>query len=51
MSRCPRGVGEGERDNLQATLLVKMRDNKISRMDLCFISAPEECKRTGEIPT
>ena len=44
-------LAQGEKGNLQATLLVTMRDNKIARMDLCCIPSPQECKLTGEIPS
>lgn len=44
-------LAQGKREHLLATLLVTMRDSKISRMDLCFIPAPQKCKRTGEFPT
>lgn len=44
-------LAQGERDNLQATLLLTMRGDKVSRADLCGIPAPQDCKRTGEIPT
>ena len=43
-------LAQGERDNLQATLLVTMRGDKISRADLCGVPAPQDCERTGEIP-
>jgi len=44
-------LAHGDRDNLQATLLITMQGDKVSRADLCGIPAPQDCKRTGEIPT
>jgi hypothetical protein len=44
-------LAQDKRDNLLATLLVTMRGNKVSRADLCCVPAPEECERSGEIPT
>jgi hypothetical protein len=44
-------LAQGERNNRQATLLVTMLANRISRMDLCCVPAPQECRLTGEIPT
>ena len=37
-------------ENLQATLLISMRENKIGKMTMCGISSPHECRRTGESP-
>jgi hypothetical protein len=34
----------------QACILVKMKDDKIERIDVCFIPDPSEAILTGEIP-
>ena len=44
-------LAQGDPDDLEATLLISMRDEMISRADLCCIPRPEDCGRTGEIPT
>ena len=43
-------LSQDTRDNLTATLLVKMTDGKISQMTMCAIPSPQECRRTGELP-
>jgi hypothetical protein len=37
-------------DNLIATVLVEIKDGKISRLDMCAVPAPEAARRTGEYP-
>ena len=43
-------LSQDTRDNLTATLLVKMTDGRISQMTMCAIPSPQECRRTGELP-
>jgi hypothetical protein len=38
-------------DDLKATLLIDMQDDKIVRMCMCCIPSPHECRRSGEFPT
>ncbi len=40
-------TGEGVR---QVSVLTKTENNKISRIDVCFIPDPSEAKLTGELP-
>jgi hypothetical protein len=41
---------QGSRERAIATVLVDMHGNQISRIDMCMIPSPEECRRTGEFP-
>ena len=43
-------LAQDQRERLHSTLLLKMRGRQIQRADLCFIPAPESCRRTGELP-
>lgn len=38
-------------DNMVASATVEIEDGKIKRLNLFFIPAPDEAKRTGEFPT
>lgn len=44
-------VAQGEPDRWIATLLITLRGDTISKAVLCAIPAPEDCERTGELPT
>lgn len=37
-------------EGVEATLLIKVREGMISRMDMCIVPSPAECERTGEFP-
>ena len=43
-------IAQPEKDEWVATLLLEMNGDKISRMDMCFLPSPLECRRTGEAP-
>jgi hypothetical protein len=43
-------IAEDERDNLIATLVVEIENEKIKRMDLCGVPSPFLATRTGEYP-
>jgi hypothetical protein len=38
-------------DDLKATLLIEMNGSKIGSMCMCCVPAPQDCRRTGEVPT
>jgi len=43
-------LAQGTPENLIATMLMTMREGKISEMCMSIIPAPQECRRTGEFP-
>lgn len=43
-------LAQGNEDQWIATLLIQMKEEKISKMDMCFIPDPYQCRRTGERP-
>jgi|GEM_PF-588818 len=43
-------LAQHSKDNLIGIVLAKIRDNKISRLDLCIIPPPEQATRSGEYP-
>lgn len=43
-------IAEDERDNLIATVVVEIENEKIKRMDLCGVPSPYLATRTGEYP-
>jgi hypothetical protein len=44
-------LAQGSKENLVSTVLVKVKDNKISRISLCIIPPPETTLRSGIYPT
>lgn len=44
-------LAQDNKENLKGTILMRVRDEKISDIDLCMIPTPEECKRLGIYPT
>lgn len=43
-------MAQDDRDNLIATVLVGIRDGKISTLDMCAVPSPDLARRTGEYP-
>ena len=43
-------TAEGEKDNLMATVFARVKDEKITRIDMCNVPHPSETMRTGEYP-
>jgi hypothetical protein len=43
-------LAQGDRDALEALVLVKLAAGKISRLDLCAVPSPRSARRTGEYP-
>jgi hypothetical protein len=43
-------MAQGSKDNLVATVLVKVSGECISRIDMCAVPMPQETRRTGEYP-
>jgi hypothetical protein len=43
-------IAEDERDNLIATVVVEIENEKIKRMDMCGVPSPYLATRTGEYP-
>ena len=44
-------TAEDDKDNLIATVFVKVKDEKIRRIDMCCMPHPSETMRTGEYPS
>lgn len=43
-------LAQGSRDNRIATILIKIKGEKISRLDMCIIPHPNDCVHSGEYP-
>jgi hypothetical protein len=43
-------IAQGDKNNLVATVLIKVEDNKIKRIDMCAAPSPHSAKRTGIYP-
>jgi hypothetical protein len=43
-------MAQGFRDNLVATVLLKVADGRITRIDMCAVPPPTSAIRTGEYP-
>ena len=43
-------IAQGDKDNLIAVVLVKVRNGKIKRLDLCGAPSPRAANRTGIYP-
>lgn len=43
-------MAQWDKDNLVLTVLAKVGDGKIRRLDMCIVPAPTEVRRTGEYP-
>ena len=43
-------IAQDEKDNLVATVLVKVAEGKIQRFDMCMVPPPQSARRTGEYP-
>jgi hypothetical protein len=44
-------IAQGDKNNLVATVLIKVEDNKIKRIDMCAAPSPHSAKRTGIYPS
>ena len=43
-------MAQDQKDNLLATVLVKVKDGKIARLDMCGVPSPHSARRSGEYP-
>ena len=43
-------LAQGDKESLVATVLAKVKDGKISRIDLCVAPSPHDTERSGEYP-
>lgn len=43
-------LSQYSRENMVASATVEIKDDKVKRLNLFFIPAPEEAKRTGDFP-
>ena len=41
---------QGEKENLVALVLAKVKDDQIERIDMCIVPTPQSAKRSGEYP-
>lgn len=44
-------IAQGEKDNLVASIYIKVNANKISKIDVCLIPEPKDAIRSGIYPT
>jgi hypothetical protein len=43
-------LAQGEKENLVALVLAKVKGDFIERIDMCIVPAPQSAKRSGEYP-
>ena len=43
-------LAQGEKENLVALVLAKVKDDQIERIDMCIVPTPQSAKRSGEYP-
>lgn len=43
-------LAQGDKDNLVALVLAKVKDGKISRLDMCVVPSPRDAKRSNDYP-
>lgn len=43
-------LAQGEKENLVAVILAKVKGDFIERIDMCIVPSPESAVRTGEYP-
>jgi len=43
-------LAQGEKENLVALVLAKVKDDQIERIDMCIVPTPQSPKRSGEYP-
>ena len=43
-------LAQGEKENLVALVLAKVKGNQIERIDMCIVPTPQSAKRSGEYP-
>lgn len=43
-------VAQGSKDNLAATVYIKINNDKITRLDMCLVPDPKTAKRSGIYP-
>ncbi|SMC82992.1 hypothetical protein [Polynucleobacter kasalickyi] len=44
-------LAQGDKENLIAIVLAKIKDDLIERIDLCIVPTPQSANRSGEYPT
>ena len=43
-------IAQGDKENLVALVLAKVKGNQIERIDMCIVPTPQSSKRSGEYP-
>lgn len=43
-------IAQGDKENLVALVLAKVKGNQIERIDMCIVPTPQSAKRSGEYP-
>ena len=43
-------LAQGDKENLVALVLAKVKGEKIERIDMCIVPTPHSAKRSGECP-
>jgi hypothetical protein len=43
-------LAQGDKINLVATAFIEIENDKVSRVDMCFVPSPKQAKRTGIYP-
>ena len=43
-------LAQGDKENLVALVLAKVRGGQIERIDMCIVPTPQSAKRSGEYP-
>ena len=43
-------LAQGEKENLVALVLAKVKGDQIERIDMCIVPTPQSAKRSGEYP-
>jgi len=43
-------LAQGDKENLVALVLAKVKDGQIERIDMCIVPTPQSAKRSGEYP-
>ena len=43
-------LAQGDKENLVALVLAKVKGNQIERIDMCIVPTPQSAKRSGEYP-
>ena len=43
-------IAQGDKENLVALVLAKVKGDQIERIDMCIVPTPQSAKRSGEYP-